>query len=85
MEHLSRRSRDQQLINHGDPRAIFLRHQEATGLTQAAFVIMNGQPLPLDPVYGQPYKWDPVKRELSLPDVPKRLEYKIKPVKVPKK
>jgi hypothetical protein len=82
--HLSRRSRDLALLNQWDPRDIFIRSQERTGLAQAAFAIMNGQPVPLDPVYGQPYKWDPVKRELALPDVPNRPKYKLKPVKVPK-
>ena len=84
VDHLSRRSRDVGLINLWDPRSFFLKQQEATGLTQAAFAIMNGQPVPTDPVYGQPYKWDPAKRELALPDVPNRPNYKIKPIKVPK-
>ncbi|RYD23004.1 MAG: hypothetical protein EOP88_05925 [Verrucomicrobiaceae bacterium] len=83
-EQLSRRSRDLGLVNQWDPRGVFLRNQENTGLTQAAFAVMNGQPVPLDPVYGLPYKWDPVKRELGPPDPPNGRNYKLKPIKVPK-
>lgn len=85
--HLSRESREAaQFYGLGNPdlRSAFLRQQEGTGLTLAVFAIMNGQPIPLDPVYGLPYKWDPVKRELSLPDPPTGRIYKPKPVKVPK-
>lgn len=88
MDQLSRRSRElaeeMALARGREVRAIFLRYQESTGLTQAAFAIMSGQAVPTDPIYGLPYKWDPVKRELSLPDVPHERKYKLKPVKVPK-
>ncbi|RYD26170.1 MAG: hypothetical protein EOP87_23200 [Verrucomicrobiaceae bacterium] len=82
---LSRRSRELDLVNGWyEPRVFFLRHQKTTGLTLAAFAIMNGKPLPLDPVYGLPYKWDPAKHELALPDTPDRPKYKLKPIEVPK-
>ncbi|RYD23003.1 MAG: hypothetical protein EOP88_05920 [Verrucomicrobiaceae bacterium] len=84
VEHLSRRSRELGLVNQWDLRNIFVRNQESTGLTLAAFAILNGQSVPVDPVYGLPYKWDPVKRELALPDLPNGRNYKTKPVKVPK-
>ncbi len=83
-DQLSRRSRELGIVNEWDPRASFVRQQEFTGLTQAAFAIMNGQAVPVDPVYGLPYKWDPVKRELGLPDLPNGRGYKPKPIKVPK-
>ncbi|RYD45472.1 MAG: hypothetical protein EOP85_08945 [Verrucomicrobiaceae bacterium] len=84
VDQLSRRSRELQLVNQWDPRSVFVRGQEQTGLTQAAFAIMNGQPVPVDPVYGLPYKWDPVKRELALPDIPDKRNYKTRPVTVPR-
>ena len=37
---------------------------------QAAFAILKGQPVPNDPVYGQPYIWDPATRLLSPPAGP---------------
>lgn len=46
------------------------RHQINTGLTQAAFAILKGQPVPNDPIYGQPYTWNPKTRELSPPNGP---------------
>jgi len=81
---LSRRSRDLELVNGYDPKTSFLRYQESTGLTQAAFAVLNGQPVPNDPIYGLPYKWNPVKRELALPEPPGGRSYKPKPLKLPK-
>lgn len=59
------------------------RSQSMTGLVQAAFSVMKGQPLPADPVYGLPYRWDPATRTLSAPDSPEFEELKLKPVIVP--
>jgi hypothetical protein len=42
--------------------------QSESGLTQAAFAILKGHPLPKDPIYGQDYSWDPATRELSILD-----------------
>lgn len=88
MGHLSRKGRDVAkslgLAGEYDVRASFLRHQESTGLTLAAFAILRGQPIPVDPVYGLPYKWDPVKRTLSLPDPPQPRRNRPKPMTVPK-
>jgi len=42
------------------------RSQLRTGLTQAAFDILEGKPVPCDPVHGLPYQWNPETRELSL-------------------
>lgn len=37
-------------------------------MTQAAFAIMKGEPLPLDPLSGQPYQWDEATRVLAVPN-----------------
>ena len=58
------------------------RAQSATGMMQAAFALMKGQPLPPDPVYGLPYQWDPATRTLSPPDSPEFQEMQLKPVVV---
>ena len=34
------------------------RKQIQTGRIQAAFAILKGQPVPNDPIYGQPYQWE---------------------------
>ena len=54
-------------------------------MTQAAFAIMKGQPIPKDPVYGQDYRWDPVTRLLSAPDTEAFNSLNIKPITVPKR
>jgi hypothetical protein len=59
----------------------WIRAQSIYGMTQAAFAIMKGQPIPADPIYGLPYVWDPATRTLSEP-TSKPLE--IKPIIVPK-
>ncbi|RYD50015.1 MAG: hypothetical protein EOP85_00445 [Verrucomicrobiaceae bacterium] len=76
-------AQDMGMTTEYDVRRSFVVYQEQTGLTQAAFAIMNGQEIPLDPVYGLPYKWDPVKRELRLPDPPGGRKWRIRPMKVP--
>lgn len=45
-----------------------LRIESNKGLRLAAFAILQGQPIPLDPIFGQPYKWNESTRELSFPD-----------------
>jgi len=60
------------------------RSQSNAGLVQAAFAIMKGQALPPDPVYGLPYQWDPLTRQLSAPDSPAFQEMQLKPVTVPR-
>ena len=62
----------------------FQRAQSNSGMMQAAFAIMQGQPIPNDPVYGQSYGWDPATRTLSPPDSPEFKELQLKPIVVPK-
>ena len=59
------------------------RVQSATAMTHAAFAIMQGQAVPNDPVYGQPYRWNETTRELSPPDSPEFKDMDIKPIVVP--
>lgn len=59
------------------------RAQSQAALTQAVFTLMKGQPLANDPVYGQPYRWDPATRTLSTPDTPEFQAMGLKPVVVP--
>ena len=61
------------------------RAQSASAMTQAAFAIMKNQTIPTDPVYGQPYVWDPASRQLSMPDSPECKSLEIKPITVPKR
>lgn len=61
----------------------WLRSQNAHGLIQAAFAAMKDEPLPLDPLRGQPYRWDPATRTLSMPAGKEFDEMDIKPVIVP--
>lgn len=60
------------------------RSQSTSGLTQAAFAIMKGEPIPQDPVYGQNYQWDPSTRQLSMPAGKDFDRMGIKPLTVPK-
>lgn len=59
------------------------RSQHSVGMTRAAFAIMKGETLPVDPVRGLPYVWNPATRELSLPADPSFSSVKLKPVIVP--
>ena len=73
LAHLSRNSREFAETSHlwgsrWDQR--FLRFNNQNGLTQAAFALMRGEPVPNDPIHNQPYQWDPTTRELSVPDTP---------------
>ncbi|MEP4078099.1 hypothetical protein [Haloferula sp.] len=71
MSHLSRESRQLMELMFIGAEAWSGGFQKSThqaGMTQAAFAIMKGDPIPNDPVYGLPYQWDPVTRELKLPD-----------------
>ncbi|RYD23002.1 MAG: hypothetical protein EOP88_05915 [Verrucomicrobiaceae bacterium] len=89
VDHLSWRSRDLADAiglkeNIGDQRDSWLAQQASTGMTQAAFAILHGKPVPNDPVSGLPYRWDPATRQLSMPDTPRYRSFDIRPVKVPK-
>jgi hypothetical protein len=67
-----------------DLRGLWESNQAGAGITQAAFAILNGNPIPNDPVSGKPYRWDPVTRKLSMPDIPRYQKTNIKPITVPK-
>lgn len=85
--HLSRSSREASAMLFIGERAWskgLVRAQSATALTQAAFAVMKGEPLPLDPIHGLPYRWDPATRTLSAPDSPAFEELSLKPVTVPR-
>lgn len=60
------------------------RSLSSFAMTQAAFAIMKGQPVPKDPIYGQPYRWDPSTRQLSTPDTEDFQKLELKPITVPK-
>ena len=60
------------------------RQQINTGLTLAAFAILKGQPVPNDPVHGQPYTWNPDTRELSMPNGPQFSRLGKTRIKLPK-
>jgi hypothetical protein len=60
------------------------RIQSSSAMTQAAFAIMKGQPIPQDPVYGQDYRWNPATRQLSMPAGKTFDAMDIKPISVPK-
>lgn len=40
------------------------------GFYKTAFEVMKGEAVPVDPIYGQPYRWDPVTGEFATPDTP---------------
>lgn len=85
--HLSRQSRETMEMLWVGSRAWrrgWDRAQSAAAMTQAAFAIMQGQAVPNDPVYGQPYRWNETTRELSAPDSPAFKEMDLKPIKVPR-
>lgn len=88
LDHLSRRSRDlAESMGMGggyDMTNAWILNQSRNGLTLAAFAIMNGQPVPDDPVSGKPYVWDAETRQLSPPDFPRYKTTRIKPITVPK-
>ena len=52
-------------------------------MTNAAFAMMKGQPIPADPIHGLPYVWDPATRQLSPPADPVFEEQQLKPITVP--
>ena len=60
------------------------RAQSQSGMTQAAFAIMKGEPIPMDPIHGMPYQWDPATRLLSAPDSPVFAGQNLQPITVPK-
>ena len=47
-----------------------MRSRAYAGVHEAAFAIMRGDPIPVDPIYGLPYDWNPETRELFAPDTP---------------
>ncbi len=60
------------------------RAQHQTAMGQAAFTILKGQPVPNDPVYGLPYRWNPTTRQLTAPSSATFDEMKFKPITLPK-
>lgn len=50
-----------------DSQKEWLRAQASKGMTQAAFAILRGEPVPNDPVSGLPYRWNAKQRWLSMP------------------
>lgn len=60
-----------------------IRSQNSYGLTIAAFSVMKGEPLPLDPMRGKPYRWDEATRTLSMPAGEEFEKMDIKPIVVP--
>jgi hypothetical protein len=72
------------LIGSYNYRINWERTQQRTGLTKAAFAVLKGQLPPNDPIYGKPYSWNPVTREISMPDSPEFRYYNPKPIKLPK-
>ena len=86
---LSRRSRRiAEVYQMGGPFGGFVRESEVAvqraGFYQAAFDILAGKPVPVDPVSRQPYQWNPATRELAMPG--KRSNYPvIKPIILPKR
>lgn len=85
--HLSRSSREATAMLFIGERAWskgLVRAQSATALTQAAFAVMKGEPLPPDPIHGLPYRWDPASRTLSPPESPVFEEMALKPIIVPR-
>ncbi|WP_265595153.1 hypothetical protein [Haloferula sp. BvORR071] len=87
MDHLSRSSRELIEILFVGANAWsngFQRAQSTTAMTQAAFAIMQGQPIPNDPVYGLPYGWNPSTRTLTPPESPEFEKMKLKPIVVPR-
>ena len=60
------------------------RAQSIFGMTQAAFAIMQGQPIPPDPIHGLPYVWDAATRTLSAPNAKAFEKLDLKPIIVPK-
>ncbi|RYD36579.1 MAG: hypothetical protein EOP85_18190 [Verrucomicrobiaceae bacterium] len=88
VDHLSWRGRDLASGLGLKERDVYFRdlwqtQQASAGMTQAAFAILHGKPVPNDPVSGLPYQWNPATRELSMPDTPRYREADIGPVKVP--
>lgn len=43
------------------------KRQTTAGMQLAAFAILQGQPVPNDPISGKPYQWNPQTRTLSMP------------------
>lgn len=87
LSHLSRQSQGLISLIHvgqGAWRNGTERSVSAFAMMQAAFTILKGQPVPNDPIYGQPYVWDPATRKLSQPnnEVFKKLD--LKPITLPK-
>jgi hypothetical protein len=85
-DHLSRESRVMADLNLGGAEAWrkgWERSQSVTALTLAAFAILKNEPIPVDPVYGQAYQWDPATRQLEAPIGPQFKSMEMKPITVP--
>lgn len=67
----------------GDLQGYWKRTQHQTGMIQAAFAILKGQPVPNDPIYGKPYSWNPETRQLGMPEGPKFSKFR--PLTLPKR
>ncbi|GAA5481539.1 hypothetical protein [Haloferula sargassicola] len=53
-------------------------------MQRAAYSLMKGEPVPYDPFFGQPYRWNPETRELRAPDTPEFSEFDLRPIVVPR-
>ena len=87
ISHLSRRSQkllENFFIGQRQWQNGMQRSVSAAAMTQAAFAIMKGQPVPNDPIYGQPYIWDSASRKLSPPNTEVFQKLDLKPITVPK-
>jgi hypothetical protein len=84
--HLSLKSRSiMSMVEVSYARKYWEMAQIHAGLTQAAFAILRGQPVPNDPIHGKPYMWDPNTRLLSLPaGAPFNQNNKFRPLVLPK-
>lgn len=85
--HLSRSSRDVSSMVFVGAKAWrkgWERAQSVYAMNEAAFAILQGQPVPKDPVHGADYRWDPQNRVLSPPDTDAFREMKIDPITLPK-
>ena len=86
-DHLSRQSRQVTIdlgLGSRAWRKGWERAQSVSAMNQAAFAILKGQPVPNDPIYGQPYVWDPANRKLSPPHGEAFKDMEIKPITMPK-
>ncbi|RYD50014.1 MAG: hypothetical protein EOP85_00440 [Verrucomicrobiaceae bacterium] len=87
LDHLSRANQDAAaalFVGADSWRTGWERYQSVRAMEAAAFAILQGKPVPKDPVYGESYRWDPQTRVLSPPDTEAFRGMKIDPVTLPK-